>query len=104
MGEMQQGGFFIEQLPDDMKELVSYYQAHHSIMRGVVKPEDVLVMFDTNKMDDSAITDIEFSSKKEAAIKFIEKAKDLLDGEKDNELISEIVEIVSKLKKEEQTT
>lgn len=98
MGELQQAGFIIESLPQDTQELAAYYRAHYAIMRGQVKPEDVLDKFDISKMSDAAANQVEFNSKGEAIKIMLSKALDLMREGGYDEYSSQIQGLADEIK------
>ena len=81
LGNMQQAGMSIQSLPEEVQELISYYEHHVGIMRGMLDPAKVIKKFDMDQMDDSGVNQMTFASKQEAICILASKITELLKEE-----------------------
>jgi hypothetical protein len=79
IGDMRQGGFIVEQIPDDMKKCIAYYQAHTAIMQGKIRPEQAIDKIDTSNIDTSSHpSELEFENSVEATRILVTKASEMI--------------------------
>lgn len=79
LGNLRQGGFLIDQIPEDIEQSIAYYKAHVAILQGKVKPEDILKNLNLNEIDDTNSNQITFDNTGEAAQIFVKKVEDLVN-------------------------